>query len=80
MTKNISVGNAVNVLMKVIHDIEGDANKFKIAPWKSKQPNLEILKYIKGVKYPRQKLGHMYIPLERENPEKKDNMSRFNSL
>ena len=39
----IAVGKAVNALMKVIHEIEGDSNKFKISPWKSKQPNLEVL-------------------------------------
>ena len=56
ITKNnnntITVGKAVNALMKVIHGIEGYANKVKIAPWKSKQPNQEFMKYIKGVKYP----------------------------
>ena len=36
----IAVGRSVNALMKLIHHIEGDANKVKIAPWKSKQPNL----------------------------------------
>ena len=38
--------------MKVIHGVEGDSNKVKIAPWKIKQTNLEVLKYIKGGKYP----------------------------
>ena len=55
ITKNnnntIAVGTAVNALMKVIHGIEGDAKKFKISPWKSKQPNLEVPKYIQGGKY-----------------------------
>ena len=46
----IAVGKAVNELMKVIHGIEGDSNRVKISPWKSKQPNLEVLKYIKGGK------------------------------
>ena len=48
----IAVGRSVNALMKLIHHIEGDANKVKIAPWKSKQPNLGVLKYTKGGKYP----------------------------
>ena len=46
------VSKAVNALMKVIHIIEGDANQVKISPWKIKQPNLEVMKYIKGGKYP----------------------------
>ena len=29
----LTVGNAVNVLMKIIRGIEGDINKIKIAPW-----------------------------------------------
>ena len=41
------MGKAVNALMKVINGIEGSANKVKISPWKSKQPNLLVLKYIK---------------------------------
>ena len=32
----IEVGKTVNALMKIIHVIEGDANKFKIAPLKIK--------------------------------------------
>ena len=40
----ITVGKAVTVLMKVIHGIEGYSNKVKIAPRKSKEPNLEIMK------------------------------------
>ena len=43
--------------MKVIHGIEGDANRVKITPWKSKQPNLEVLKYIKCGKYPDAEVG-----------------------
>ena len=39
-------------MVKVIHETEGDAKKVKIAPWKMKQPNLDILKYIKRGKYP----------------------------
>ena len=46
------MGKVVNALAKVIHGIEGDSNKVKTEPWKSKQPNLEVLKYIKGGKYP----------------------------
>ena len=49
----IAVGKAVNVLMKVIHGIEVDANKVKTSPCKIKQPNLEVMKYIKGGKYPK---------------------------
>ena len=48
----IAVGKAVNAPMKLIHDIRVNANKFKIAPWKRKKPKLEVLKYIKGYKYP----------------------------
>ena len=48
----IAVVKAVNALMKVKHDIEGDSNMIKISLWKSKQPNLEVLKYIKCSKYP----------------------------
>ena len=44
------MGKAVNAMMKVIHGIEGYTNKVKISPWKSKQRNLEVLKYIKGGK------------------------------
>ena len=51
--KAIPVGKAVNALMKLIHGIEVDSNKVKIAPCKIKQPNQEALKYIKGVKYPK---------------------------
>ena len=41
ITKNynnkIAVGKVVNTLMRIIHKIEVDANKVKMAPWKSKQ-------------------------------------------
>ena len=53
----IAVVKAFNTLVKLIHDIEGDVNKIKIAPWKSKQPNLEVLRYIKGEKYPEAEVG-----------------------
>ena len=43
--------------MKVIHGIEGYSNKDSIAPCKIKQPNLEVLKYIKGGKYPKSEVG-----------------------
>ena len=43
--------------MKAIHIIEVDANKVKIAPRKSKQPNLEVLNYIKGEKYDKAEVG-----------------------
>ena len=46
-------------MMKVIHGIEGDSNKVKIAPWKSMQPNLEVMNYIKGVKYPNEEVGNV---------------------
>ena len=52
-----TVCKAVNVLMKVIHGIEGDANRVKIDLWKSKQPNLEVLKYIIGGEYPKEEVG-----------------------
>ena len=45
----IAVSNAVNTLMTRV--IEVDVKKFKITQWKSKQPNLEVLNYIKGGKY-----------------------------
>ena len=48
----IAADKAVNALLKVIHGIEGDAKKVKIAPCKIKQSNLEVLKYIKGGEYP----------------------------
>ena len=43
--------------MKVIHDIEGDSNKVKITLFKIKQNNLEVMEYIKGVKYPKAEVG-----------------------
>ena len=43
--------------MKVIHGIEGDTNKVKISPRKSKKSNLEVLKYIKCGKYPEEEVG-----------------------
>ena len=43
--------------MNVIRGIECDANKVKREPWKSKQPNLEVLKYIKGGRYPKTEVG-----------------------
>ena len=61
----IAVGKAVNVLIKVIHVIEENANKVKIAPQKIKQPSLEVLKYINGVKYPEAEVGkHAYAVIE----------------
>ena len=58
----IVVGKVVNALMKVINFIEVDANKVKIYPWKSKQPNLEVLKYIKGGKHPEVEVGEYFMP------------------
>ena len=55
--KVTAVVKSINALIKLIHDIEGDVNKIKIAPWKIKQPNLEVLKYIKGEKYPKEEVG-----------------------
>ena len=75
----IAVGEAFNTLMNIIHGIEGDSNKVKIAPRKSKQPNLEVLKYIKGENTLRQKVVNMYMTSDMDNPEKKDNMSGFKS-
>ena len=43
--------------MKLIRGIELDANKVKKAPWKIKQPNVEVLNYIKGGKYPEKEFG-----------------------
>ena len=56
---------AVNELTEVIHDIEGYTNEVKIAPWKSKLPNLEVLKYTKGGKYPDSEVGK-YVYAVRE--------------
>ena len=53
----ITVGKAVNALMKVVHGIDRYTNKVKIAPWKIKQPNMEFLKYIKGGRYPKTEVG-----------------------
>ena len=53
----IAVGKAVNALMKVIHGIEGDNNKVKILPCKINQPDLDVLKYIKGGKYHEAEVG-----------------------
>ena len=61
----IAVIKSVNVLIKVINGIEGDANKVIIAPWKSKQPNLDVLKYIKRGKYPKAEVGK-YVYAVRE--------------
>ena len=47
---SIAVSKAVKRIIKVIHGIEGDAQKVKISPWKIKQPNLEFMKYIKAEK------------------------------
>ena len=43
--------------MKAIHIIEVYSNKFKIALRKSKQPNLEVVNYIKGEKYDKSEVG-----------------------
>ena len=61
----IAVVTAVNVLMKVINGIEIDVNKVTISPLKIKQPNLEVLKYIKDVKYLEVKFSK-YIYVVRE--------------
>ena len=53
------------MLMKVIHIFEVDANKVKISPWKSKQHNLEVLKYIRGVKYLEAEVGkYVFVVME----------------
>ena len=61
ITKNyynkITLGKAVNALMKVIHVIEVDSKKVKKKPCQSKQPNLEVLKYIKDGKFPEAEFG-----------------------
>ena len=79
MVKNdnnaIAVVKAVNALMKAINVIEGYGNKVKISPWRRKRPNLEVLKYIKGEKYPdSEKLGNVYMLSERDNTYKIGNM------
>ena len=40
------------LILTVIHGITGNANKSKISPCKRKKPNVEVLDYIKGGKYP----------------------------
>ena len=66
----ITVGKAVSVLMKVIPGIEGYAKKVRISPWKSKQPNLEVMKYIKGRKYPEAEFGkYVYAVREGQSRE-----------
>ena len=40
-----------------IHSIEGDASKLKIEPQKIKQPDLDVLKYIRVGKYPEVEVG-----------------------
>ena len=58
--------------MKVKHDIEGDPNRVKISPCKSKQPNLEALKYIKGLNYPGTEFGkYIYAIREGQSREGK---------
>ena len=44
-------------MMKLIHGIEGETNKVKLAPQKRKQPNLYVLKYIQGGNYPKAEVG-----------------------
>ena len=44
-------------MMRLIHGIGGDVNKFKIVPWKINQPKLGVLKYTKGGKYPKAECG-----------------------
>ena len=67
------MGKGVNALTKVIHGIEGDAYKVKIAPRKSKQHNLEVLKYIKGGKYPEAEVGkYLYAFREGQSIEGKN--------
>ena len=53
----VLVGKAVNELLKIIHRIEGASKKVKITPRKSNPPNLDVLKYIKGGKYPEAEVG-----------------------
>ena len=51
--------------MKVIYGIEINSNKVKIAPWKIKRPNLDVLKYIKGSKYPEAEIvKYLYSVIE----------------
>ena len=67
------------MLMEVIHGIEVNSNKVKISPWKIKQDNLDIIKYIKGGKFSEAELGKTYMPLERVNPENLGSMLGLNS-
>ena len=53
----IAGGKVFYALMKLIHVIEVDSNNVRMAPWKSKRPNLDVLKYIRGGKYPEAKVG-----------------------
>ena len=69
MAKNYNnlfpVGKVFNAPMKVILGIGGYAIKFKISPCKSKQPKLEVMKYIKGGKYPKAEFGkYVYAIIE----------------
>ena len=64
------MGKTFNRLMKVIHSIEGDYKKVIIAPWKSKQPNMEVLKYIKGGTCSETEVGkYRYTVIEGKNRE-----------
>ena len=57
-------------MMKVIHGIEGDAKNVKMSPWKIKQPNLEVLNYIKGGNYPKEEVGkYLYAVREVKSRE-----------
>ena len=60
----------VNALIKVIHEIEVDANKVKISPWKFKEPNLGVMKYIKVRKYPEAEVGKYIYDVREGNTEK----------
>ena len=62
----IAVGKVVNAMMKIINDTEGDSNRVKISPWKSKQPNLEVMKYIKGGKYPESEVSKCVYAVREE--------------
>ena len=74
MAKNnnntITLGKALNLLMKVIHGIEVDSNKVKISPWKIKQPNLEVLNYIKVGNYAKEEV-QKYVYTIREGQSRK---------